>query len=104
MRSRHVLAVPALVLALAGPAVAAPHTREHPVLAAPAAVAAPARESADPTVGARSAGDEIFPTIGNGGYDAQHYDLNLAYVPGAHQLSGTATMTAVATQALREFS
>jgi hypothetical protein len=28
--------------------------------------------------GARTAGDSLFPTIGNGGYDAQRYDLDLS--------------------------
>jgi len=47
------------------------------VLGAPAmsvAVAAPGF-----TPGARSLGDSLFPTIGNGGYDARHYDLDLNY-------------------------
>jgi aminopeptidase N len=54
--------------------------------------------------GARTAGDALFPQLGNGGYDAQHYDLVLGYTPLTHTLAGTATMTAKATARLREFS
>src|SRR4051794_20542855 len=90
-------------LAAATPAHAAPLTRAHALLPAAKGEAAPAAATG-PDVGARSIGDSIFPAIGNGGYDAQHYDLDLTYTPVVHSLSGTATMTATATQALREFS
>ena len=40
---------------------------------------APAAASAAFTPGARSLGDSLFPTIGNGGYDVRHYDLDLDY-------------------------
>ncbi|MDW5593584.1 M1 family metallopeptidase [Conexibacter stalactiti] len=55
--------------------------------------------------GARTAGDSLFPTIGNGGYDVRRYDLDLAYTDVfARMLHGTATIDAVATQNLSEFS
>lgn len=56
--------------------------------------------------GARSAGDSLFPQIGNGGYDALHYDIELIYDPVANVFTqGTSTtMHAVATQDLSEFS
>lgn len=54
--------------------------------------------------GARSLGDRLFPTLGNGGYDAQRYDLELDYQPVVHELDATTTMTAVATHDLSEFS
>jgi hypothetical protein len=57
-----------------------------------------------PGPGARSAGDRLFPNIGNGGYDVEHYDLDIAYEPLADTLFGEATITAVATQGLTEFS
>lgn len=56
------------------------------------------------TPGARSGGDTLFPTIGNGGYDALRYDLALDYVPATKVLQGVATMTARATQGLSSFS
>jgi aminopeptidase N len=56
------------------------------------------------TPGATSLGDSLFPTIGNGGYDVRHYDLDLDYVVARKRLDGTATIDAVATQALSRFS
>ena len=56
------------------------------------------------TPGARSLGDSLFPEIGNGGYDATHYDLRLQYDPATDVLDGRARITAVSTQGLSEFS
>jgi aminopeptidase N len=53
--------------------------------------------------GAPGLGDPYFPLGGNGGYDVQHYGLTLAYDPPANQLTGTAVITAQATQALSRF-
>lgn len=48
--------------------------------------------------------DPYFPKAGNGGYDVSHYDLKLAYDPAdGHRLTGTATITARATQDLSAF-
>ena len=33
------------------------------------------------TPGSRSLGDPLLPLLGNGGYDVQHYDLNINYDP-----------------------
>jgi aminopeptidase N len=58
-----------------------------------------------PSVGARSLGDPLLPQLGNGGYDAEHYRIALDYDPAANHLdSARTTMTATATQKLREFS
>jgi aminopeptidase N len=56
--------------------------------------------------GARSADDSLFPQIGNGGYDAEQYDIELFYDPDTNEFIGDTktTMTAVATQDLSEFS
>jgi hypothetical protein len=54
--------------------------------------------------GAETVGDRLFPNLGNGGYDAQNYKLALTYTPLSHMLSGTATMSALATQRLTRFS
>ena len=56
------------------------------------------------TPGARTAGDRLFPAIGNGGYDARHYDLALSYDPATKLLQGTATIDATALKNLSEFS
>jgi aminopeptidase N len=54
--------------------------------------------------GASSVGDPVVPGDGNGGYDVQHYDLDLRVTPQARPaLAGTATITANATQALSRF-
>ena len=67
-----------------------------------AIVSAAPKEKA--TAGADGAGDPYFPLDGNGGYDVQHYDLDLSYEPSTDVLSGVATITAIATQALSRFN
>ncbi|MBD0738172.1 M1 family metallopeptidase [Streptomyces sp. CBMA29] len=59
--------------------------------------------AADTGPGAPGIGDPYYPTYGNGGYDVSHYDLNLDYQPGTDLLSGTAVITATATQGLTSF-
>ena len=54
--------------------------------------------------GARSAGDRLFPGIGNGGYDVEHYDLALDFQPVTEVVLATTTITAKATQDLSEYS
>src|SRR3954468_16621032 len=58
-----------------------------------------------PTPGAAGIGDRLFPTLGNGGYDVQHYDLDLRYATSApsQPMDGTVTMLARATQSLSRF-
>src|SRR5437868_10440958 len=72
------------------------------------AVALPAGASAAtdvPTPGSAGIGDRLFPTLGNGGYDVQHYDLDLRYATAAptQAIDGTVTIAAVATQSLSRF-
>jgi aminopeptidase N len=54
-------------------------------------------------VGAPGAGDPYFPLQGNGGYDVNHYNLDLRYDPATGRLSGTVTIIATATEALTRF-
>ncbi|MCC7373738.1 MAG: M1 family metallopeptidase [Verrucomicrobiales bacterium] len=54
--------------------------------------------------GARSAGDPYLTTLGNGGYDVQHYDLTINYDPTANTMVSQADLTIRATQDLSEFS
>ena len=56
------------------------------------------------TPGSRSLGDPLLPLLGNGGYDAQHYDLTIDYDPVANSMTSVATITARATQDLSEFT
>lgn len=67
---------------------------------------APQPPPAGPTFspGARSGGDVLFPQIGNGGYDARHYDLSFDYDAADGTIAGVTTMTAVATQNLSQLS
>ena len=72
------------------------------VLATPASAHRP--HSASP--GAAGLGDRLFPLLGNGGYDAKHYDLALSYASTApvQSVDGFMTMRAVATQGLSRFN
>jgi aminopeptidase N len=71
-----------------------------------AAPASAARRQAPPTPGAPGIGDRLFPTLGNGGYDARHYHLALRYPTSAPEqtVDGEVTMLARATQSLSRFN
>jgi len=56
------------------------------------------------TVGAAGIGDEYYPTLGNGGYDVEHYDLDLFYDPDHNMLDAAVIITAIATQDLTAFN
>ncbi|WP_420035650.1 M1 family metallopeptidase [Streptomyces sp. cg28] len=56
-----------------------------------------------PTPGSTGIGDPYFPELGNGGFDARHYDLDVAYNPDTDRLDGRTTLTARATQNLSSF-
>jgi aminopeptidase N len=55
------------------------------------------------TPGGSGLRDPYFPKAGNGGYDVTHYGLELEYEPDGRRLSGTAAITARATQDLSAF-
>lgn len=57
-----------------------------------------------PEPGSDSIGDPYYPGQGNGGYDTQHYTLDLAADVEANTLAGTVTIEAVATQDLSAFN
>src|SRR4051794_41765127 len=75
--------------------------------AAVAALMAPASAYAAgrPSPGAAGIGDRLFPKLGNGGYDVQHYDVALSYATAAPSqgIDGTVTINANATQDLSRF-
>jgi aminopeptidase N len=54
------------------------------------------------TPGASTIGDELFPALGNGGYDVNHYDLSLDWHQNPAQLVAVATIDATAGSALSE--
>src|ERR1700712_4492136 len=57
------------------------------------------------TPGSAGLGDRLYPTLGNGGYDALHYDLALRYATAkpSQGIDGTVTMLARATKSLSRF-
>jgi aminopeptidase N len=59
-----------------------------------------------PSPGAAGIGDRLYPTLGNGGYDALHYGLSLRYATSApaQGIDGTMTMRARAKKALSRFN
>jgi aminopeptidase N len=64
----------------------------------------PSTPPVDYQPGAPGIGDPYFPLDGNGGYDVQHYSLDLTYEPETDLLSGAATITATSTQNLSSFN
>jgi aminopeptidase N len=75
-------------------------------LTALAMLAATAACSAGPpgTAPATGAGDPYYPGLGNPGYHAEHYTLDLTVDPARGALAGTAQIQARSTQALPRFS
>jgi aminopeptidase N len=57
-----------------------------------------------PSPGTGSIGDSYYPTLGNSGYDARHYTLDLRVDMQHNRIAGTMTMNAIATQALSRLS
>src|SRR5688572_11438121 len=60
-------------------------------------------------VDAQSAGDEgigdpYFPSLGNGGYDVQHYTIELNVNMDENEIGGTVTIDALATEDLNAFN
>lgn len=58
-----------------------------------------------PSPGAPGIGDRLYPTLGNGGYEVEHYALGLRYETAdpAQSLDGTVLILARATQSLSQF-
>ncbi len=79
-----------------------------PTAAAPTAAgtSVPPEITAEPdnTVAQDSLGDDYYPELGNGGYDALHYTLDLDVDVADNTISGTLTMQARATSDLSEFN
>jgi aminopeptidase N len=54
--------------------------------------------------GAAGLGDPYFPELGNGGYDVEHYDIDVTVDFVSAELDAVTTITAVATQTLTTFN
>jgi aminopeptidase N len=65
-----------------------------------AVLVAPATGRERCKAGATGAGDPYYPGYGNGGYDVDHYDLDIAYNPANGNLRGHAKVRAKATENL----
>ncbi len=61
-------------------------------------------QAQQPLAGAEGIGDPYFPLLGNGGYDAQHYTLDLAVDMENNIIAGTVTMEARAAEDLSSFN
>ena len=70
----------------------------------PTTTATTASPSLAPVAGGASAGDEYFDGLGNGGYDALHYDVDFTIDPAVDEMEAVMTMTALATQSLLSFN
>ena len=68
------------------------------------AAAVEGRGEGAPVDGATGAGDPYFPDLGNGGYDVDHYDLDLTWRPDEQRMDAEATVTATATETLRSLA
>ncbi|TDD32307.1 hypothetical protein E1286_43770, partial [Nonomuraea terrae] len=80
----------------APPVTKQPATKQQPATKRPqAATAAPGRVdlSAYDAGRSRPVADPLYPAYGDPSIDVLHYDLALAWKPGARTLSGTATLT-----------
>ncbi|MFN8452757.1 MAG: M1 family metallopeptidase, partial [Anaerolineae bacterium] len=54
--------------------------------------------------GAPGMGDSLYPGFGNGGYDVQHYTLNLSIEPKTGEITGDTLIDAAATEDLSSFN
>lgn len=54
--------------------------------------------------GADGLGDKLYPQLGNGGYDVQHYDITLRFAPDDNYITATTAISAAATDDLSSFN
>ncbi len=57
-----------------------------------------------PDAGGEGIGDELFPLLGNSGYDVQHYLLDMDVNVAGNRIDAIATIEAIATQDLSSFN
>lgn len=67
-------------------------------------VAPPAQVAEAPAAGGLGIGDPVLPRLGNGGYQVEHYTVALQVTDTGRAFSATSTISAVAQQALSQFS
>ena len=54
--------------------------------------------------GSDGLGDSLYPQLGNGGYDVQHYDIDLRFTPENNYIAATTVIDAIATHNLSAFN
>ncbi len=54
--------------------------------------------------GADGLGDRLYPQLGNGGYDVEHYDISLRFRPEENHISARTVIEATATENLKSFN
>jgi aminopeptidase N len=110
MRRRNVLVTLVAVLVLAGAVTLVAVLRDSHKGNGSADGKPPGDQSAEPdagdpaTAGAAGVDDPYYPQLGNGGYDVEHYDLALTWLPEANRIEGVTTIEAQATQDLSSFN
>ena len=63
-----------------------------------------AKPGSPASVGGQSAGDSLFPAIGNTGYDVRHYRISMRYLATSGAMRATTAVTARATERLSSYS
>lgn len=63
-----------------------------------------AATAVQPTPGSSTAGDSYYPAMGNGGYDALHYSVDLVWRPATGRIRASTTIRSAATQDLSSFN
>ncbi len=81
----------------------APTTTEPAATPAPETTLAPTTTTRPPTE-AEGLGDGFYPYMGNGGYDALHYDIDLDVDPAVNAISASTTIEVLATADLETFN
>jgi aminopeptidase N len=105
-RRRYALIAIAVLAAIAAVTVlvASPWSDDDPTASSATTTTAPTSTTAEMPVqgepGAPGVGDPYYPGLGNGGFDAEHYTLDLTWLADEGVLEGVATMDATATQDL----
>lgn len=61
-------------------------------------------QALEPTPGSASSGDSLIGGRGNGGYDVDHYDIDLRWRAASRSIAGTTAVRATATQDLSRFN
>lgn len=90
-------------LARSGDDVAAPSTTTVATTARPDPTTTTTAAPVEGTPGAAGVGDPYYAGLGNGGYDVDHYTLDLTWRADAGELQGVTTVEATATQDLSRF-